>query len=228
MERLVRRLLVIVCFFLFSGLFLSGCASHKPLKQPNLGADLAAQQTKETHHGVEVMIRAVHQKDLLSSYYDEDLILYGVLPVQVCIDNLSDQERYLGVEYATLLSPDGIQRSPLSLEEVFDRAKKSYWRTAGWGVAFGLLGAVPSIINVSSTNEQLKADYDSSMLKSGNMVEKARAEGSVFFEVDPQLASLDGWQFKIGLEKEGEPFYVSFDLSGEVEQPRVEQQQASK
>ena len=217
-------LLIAALFLLFPGIFLSGCASHTPLKHPNLGADLAAQQTKKAEHDVEVIIRAVHQKDMLSNYYDEDLILYGVLPVQVCIDNLSDQERYLGVEYASLISPDGKQKSALSLEEVFDRAKKSYWRTAGWGVAFGLLGAVPSIMNVSSTNEQLKADYDSSMLKSGNMVEKAHAEGSVFFEVDPKIASLDGWQFKIGLEKEGEPFYVSFDLNGEVEQPRVQQQ----
>lgn len=224
MKRLCRKLLVIALFFLLSGMFLSGCASHKPIKQPNLGADLAAQQEKETLHGVEVIIRPVHQKDMLKNYYDEDLILYGVLPVQVCIDNLSEQERYLGVEYASLISPDGAERSALSLEQVFDKAKKSYWRTAGWGVAFGLLGAVPSIINVSSTNDQLKADYDSSMLKSGKMSEKAHAEGSVFFDVDPTISSLDGWQFKIGLEKEGEPFYVSFDLGGEVEQPRVEQQ----
>ena len=94
-------------------------------------------------------------------------------------------------------------------------------RTAGWGVAFGLLGAVPSAINVAVVNEKIKADYESYMIKSGELVSGAYTEGSLFFRIDNKIESLDGWKLQFDFRSENALVLVTFELSGEVEQPRV-------
>ncbi len=49
--------------------------------------------------------------------------------------------------------PSGASRQPSGHPGVV--AKKSYWRTAGWGGAFGIVGIIPSLINVSNTNDKI-------------------------------------------------------------------------
>ena len=63
--------------FVFS--FLIGCATHSPIKQPGLYADMEAQKTKQTTDQIEIMVRPIVSKTDNKAYYDEDLILYGVL-----------------------------------------------------------------------------------------------------------------------------------------------------
>ena len=215
----MRKALLTLCLMAFA---LHGCASHDPIQDPSLDTDLKVQSGKKTVNDVSIMIRVVHDKEMLQAYYDEDLVGWGMLPVQVNIENLGKEPAYLGLEYAALICPTGRIQSALSFEQAYHKAKKSYWATAGWAVAFGLVGAVPSLINVSQTNEKIAADYKRVMLKSGEMVENAHTEGSIFFDIDKKIASLDGWKFKIGFERETKPFMVTFDLEGKVEQPRFE------
>jgi hypothetical protein len=198
-----------------------GCASHSKITTPDLNSDLGCQSNKQVEKDVEVMMLAIHEKKALKTYFDDDLIRLGVLPVKVSIENLSSDPCFIGVDYAKITDPDGNSKPALNLDEVYDRTYKSYWRTAGWGVAFGLLGAVPSLINVATTNEKIKADYDTCMLKDGEMKANTYTEGTLFFEIDNKIQSLDGYKFQIGVEKDTEPFYFTFDLKGQVEQPRI-------
>jgi hypothetical protein len=147
-----------------------GCATHAPIKPPNLLSNLDAQQTRKALNGVEIMARPIHAKTELTAYYDEDLIQYGVLPFHVCFKNSAPDSCGVNTSYAALLEPDGSARSVMPQEELYSRASKSYLRTVGMGAAFGLIGAVPSAINVALVNEKIKADYESCMLKNGDLL----------------------------------------------------------
>ena len=43
----------------------------------------------------------------------------------------------------------------------------------------------------------------------------------MFFEIDNKIESLDGWELQFDFEDENGSKLVTFELSGEVEQPRV-------
>lgn len=212
----------LISFLLLFSVSVCGCATHAPIKTPDLASNLTCQAEKQVENDIEVMMMAIHDKQNLKAYFDEDLIYLGVLPVKVSIANLGNDPCFIGVEYAQIKDPEGNSHSALNLEEVYDKTYKSYWRTAGWGVAFGLVGAVPSLINVATTNDKIKAEYDTCMLKDGEMQGETHTEGMLFFEIDRKIQTLDGWNFQIGMEKDSDPFFFIFDLNGQVEQPRIE------
>ena len=217
-------ILISIAFIFFS------CASHAPIKQPNLHSNLEAQQNKQVLNNIEIMARPIHSKSEIKNFYDEDLILYGVLPFHLCFkNNSSNASCHIEINKAALIDPDGSSNWPLTHEQVYEKASKSYFRTAGWAVAFGVFGAVPSLINVAYTNEKIKADYESCMLKNGELVGGGFTEGSIFFSVDNKIESLDGWQLKVGFDNENNTKnFVTFELSGEVEQPRVPEHAGEK
>jgi hypothetical protein len=195
----------------------SGCATHAPIKHPNLSANLDAQQNRKALNGVDIMARPVHSKSELDAFYDEDLIQYGVLPFHVSLKNNTDRSCGVSQSYALLTGPDGSARSPMTLDEVYSRASKSYLRSAGMGAAFGLIGAIPTLINVALVNDKIKADYESCMIKNGDLVGNGYTEGSIFFDIDSQITSLDGLKLKIGFKSAETFHYADFDLAGAVE-----------
>ena len=222
MLNLKKSSIIFSLLFVFS--FLIGCATHSPIKQPGLYADMEAQKNKQTTDQIEIMVRPIVSKTDNKAYYDEDLILYGVLPIHVCFKNINQNAScHIKAERAALMDPDGASNPPLTLEEVYKSASKSYARALGWGAAFGLVGAATSAINVAVVNDKIKADYESSMIKSGELVSGAYTEGSLFFKIDNKIESLDGWKLQFDFEDENGPKLVTFGLSGEVEQPRVPQ-----
>lgn len=205
-------------------LIILGCATHAPIKRPDLQTNLDAQQNRKTVNGVEIMARPIHAKSELDAYYDEDLIQYGVLPFHVCFKNSAPVSCGINTGYAVFQGPDGSAKSAMTQEEVFSRASKSYLRTAGMGAAFGLIGAIPSAINVAVVNEKIKADYESCMLKNGDLAGGGYTEGSIFFDINPEITSLDGWKLKLGFKGAEETHYAVFDLSGAVEKRQVADQ----
>lgn len=209
--------------------FVISCSSHKAVRQSNLAFDLEAQQNKTTKDGIELMIKPIHLKSELSTYFDEDLLKYGVLPVQVAICNKGDKPVYFSTEGINLIDPSGKRCPLLPVDAVVDKAKKSLWRTAGWTVAFGIFGLIPSAINVSNTNKKIQADYDSRIIKSGNMGSGAVTEGLTFFDVPSNMSSLDGWKFMVAFKdtKNDSLSIVEYGLSGTVEERKDETQQES-
>jgi len=210
-SRNILLLVVVASFF--------GCASYKAARQPVLSYDLQAQQDKMENEGVVCMIKPIHLKSELERYFDDDLLQYGILPVQVYLCNKSHGRNVIfSTEGINLINRSNSRPPVLSSEQVIDKARKSYWRTAGWAVAFGVSGLIPSAINVSNTNKKTQADYESRMIKGGNLIPDGVTEGLAFFSVPPDIGSLNGWRIGIILKdpQSSQDIVMNYGLSGTV------------
>lgn len=197
----------------------SGCASHRVTEAPALSFDLEAQQQVVETSGVAMMARPVHAKSELETYFDNDLVRLGILPVQVNLHNKSYGGNLIfSPQSISLYAPDDSHVVQLGVNQIMDRAKKSYWRSAGWGVAFGLVGAGVSAVNVSQTNKKVRSTYESRIIKGGNLDEGNMTEGFVFFDVPKDLDSLDGWKLGMVLRdpNEGRNVALEYGFAGTV------------
>ena len=201
----------------------TGCASYKAARQPDLSYDLKSQENKVDKDGIIMMVKCFYQKSDLTAYFDEDLLEYGVLPVQIQLQNKSHPNPVvLNTAGINLIDPTGTRDPILSSAQVIDKAKKSYWRSAGWGVAFGVFGLIPSLINVSNTNKKIQADYESRGIKCGNLVCGGSTQGLVFFSVPEDLGNLSGWHLSVDLKdiKSTEDIVIDYGLSGTFVPPK--------
>jgi hypothetical protein len=200
-------------------LLLVGCASHKVVETPSLGFDLTAQDKQIVENGVSLMARPIHRQAELETYFGTDILKYGILPVQLNIQNKDHQGALsFTTESLSLINPDGARAPLLSVDQVMEKAKKSYWRTAGWTVAFGIFGAIPSAINVTNTNKEMRADYESRIMKDGILQQGSVTEGTAFFSVPPKLDSLNGWKLSMVLKGSNgnEDLILSQALNGTI------------
>jgi len=212
-------------------LLMNGCASYNAARPPVLNYDLEAQVNKVELNGVVLMAKPMHLQSELSRYFDNDLMKNGILPIQINIHNKS----YDGT---LVFSPDGLNlidlsnnRCPcLSIDQVVNKTKKSYWRTAGWGVLAGVVGIIPSVINISKTNKKIRASYETRMLKGGNLISGSVTEGFTFFAVPPNISSLTGWKLSALLKDptKGTDVAISYGLSGTVIPRPIEPEQPSE
>lgn len=197
----------------------SGCASHKVTEAPDLAFDLQVQQQVVEDSGVTMLARPIHAKSELEAYFDSDLVKLGILPVQINLHNKShDRNLIFSPENISLYAPDSSRSAQLDVNQIMDRAKKSYWRTAGWGVAFGLIGAGVSAVNVSKTNNKMQATYESRIVKGGNLNKGNMTEGFVFFNVPKDLDHLNGWKLGLVLRDpaEGQNVALEYGFAGMV------------
>jgi hypothetical protein len=212
------------CFIFCLVLVVStGCASHKAARQPDLSYDLKAQENKIEKDGIILMVKVFHLKSELKTYFDEDLLEYSVLPIQINLQNKSyGRNVVFNTDGINLIDPTGTRNPIMSSEQVIDKAKRSYWRTAGWGVCFGCLGVIPSAINVSNTNKKIQADYESRMIKGGNLICGGVTEGLTFFSVPEDLSSLSGWKVSVILKdiESSEDIILEYGLSGTIVSPK--------
>jgi hypothetical protein len=212
-------------FFIFCLVLVlsSGCATYKAARQPNLSYDLTTQQNKVDKDGISLMIKCFHLKSDLTTYFDDDLLKYGILPVQVNLQNKSYPNTVvLSTDGINLIDPTGNRNPLMPIEQVIDKTKKSYWRTAGWGVATGIFGIIPSMINVSNTNKKIQADYESRMIKGGNLISSGMTEGLTFFSVPEDLSSLNGWKVSVVLKdiETSKDIIIEYGLSGTIIPPK--------
>lgn len=203
--------------------FLYGCAAHNAARQPALSYDPKAQENKIDRDGVTLMAKPFHLKSELSTYFDDDLLKYGILPVQINLQNKSyPNSVVMSIDGINLIDPTGTRNPSLSFEQVYDKVKRSQWRTVGWGVAFGIFGIIPSLINVSNTNDKIRADFESRLLKSGNIVPGGMTDGLMFFSVPEDLSNLSGWKISVTLKdiKSTKDIILEYGLSGTIVPPK--------
>ncbi|HCY84262.1 MAG TPA: hypothetical protein DHV36_03910, partial [Desulfobacteraceae bacterium] len=173
------------------------CASHKPISTTALTRGADAEDKKVSQDGIDLMISPIVSKAVMKAYFDQDLLAYGILPVQVCILNNTDAPLNLSTEAVCLMDDSSGTCPRLSVDKVVRRLKKSYWRSVGWGAALGLMGAIPSAINVGMTNEKIAFFYKTRALKTDELPVGTSTEGLVFFEIPDQVSALDGWTFQL-------------------------------
>lgn len=144
------------------------------------------------------MTRPIHSKSENLKYFDDDLIKHGVLPVQLFIANKSCENSVLFNPDEIILNDDnGNTYSAMQIHEVVDKVKKTYLRSAGFYIIFGLVGLIPSLVNVSQTNDKIESFYADKAIRGGTVVKGAVTEGWVFFRVSPSIKSLDGYRIGV-------------------------------
>lgn len=204
-------------FLLLVTLLSISCASRNALQQPSLSFDLNTQQNKVDSNGIEAMVKPIHSYADMKSYYDDDIIKYGVLPVQVYIKNKSNKPYLFSLDGINLLNSTGLRVPMLSTDQTYERIKKSQWRSAGWAAATGIL-ALFSVHNVSEINDQIKADISGRILKGGNLIPGAATEGTLFYNVPPEISSIDNWKMSILLkDANGNLTTLTYLFSGNIE-----------
>lgn len=212
------------CSIIFLTLILTyGCATHNVARQPDLSYDLKAQESKVDNDGITLMVKAFHLKSELSTYFDDDLLKYGVLPVQINLQNKSyPNPIVMSTDGINLIDATGTRNPGMSCEQVYEKMKKSQWRSVGWGAAFGIFGIIPSLVNVSNTNEKILTDLESRMMKGGNIICGGMTEGLTFFSVPEDLSNLSGWKISLILKdiKATKDIILEYGLSGSVVPPK--------
>lgn len=188
------------------------------VKPPMLSFDLHAQSNKISEQGVECLAKAYSQKTKLEQYVGQDLLKYGILPVHISLTNKSNSNLVIDTQAISIADITGSSSSPMSMDQVCDEANKSYWRTAGWTVLFGVFGIIPSAINVSNTNKKIRSDYESRVLQSGNLIAGGITEGMMFFPVRKGLNTLSGMMLRIPLVDKltNETKTLSYSFSGMI------------
>jgi len=222
------RLFFIFCLVLVS---FFGCASHKAARQPDLSYDLKAQENKVDRDGITLMVKAFHLKSELSTYFDEDLLKYGMLPIQINLQNKSyPSPVVMNIEGINLIDVMGTRYPGLSSEQTYDIVKRSQWRSAGWTVAAGIFGLIPSLINVSNTNDKIRADLESRQLKSGNIICGGMTEGLMFYSVPEDLSNLSGWKISVILKdvQNTKDVILEYGLSGTIIPPKERKEEKAE
>jgi hypothetical protein len=219
--------LVVVCGVLVSFCLVTSCASHKTAQLPQLTLDANAQQNKVEQGGFVGMVKPIHLKSELMTYFNYDLIADDILPVQINIFNKSyGKPRMFSLAGINLVDRRGNRIPMLSIEQLMDKIQKSYWRSVGWGAAFGLLGAIPAAINVAKTNEKIRVDYEMRTLKNGVIIPGAFIEGVAFFSIHPETKDLTDWELTVFLSDPADSTNIRIEksITGKIESRSKEDQ----
>jgi hypothetical protein len=210
----VRLVYLLVALFI-----IHGCASYQVTSAPALEYDLEAQNKKAEKDGVLLLAKPIHQIPELEKYFDDDPLKYGILPIQIHIENRGHEPALIcATEGINLMDPTDTRIPALTVEQVMDKVKKSHWRTAGWTVGFGVFGLVPSIINVNNTNKKMRADYETKIFDGGTLGKGSATEGFMFYHIPEDTNSLNGWTLAAVLKgtDESDDLILKQALSGKI------------
>lgn len=141
--------------------FLSGCATYRASALSNLSAECVLQ--KPASSNLSIGAKAFTKQDC-RKYLDRDLLSKGYQPVQLYIENLSDN--------SYIFSTSRISLPLASAEEVADKVHTSLvGRIAGYGAAalvFTPLFAIPAAVDgfkSCKANEALDSDFSKKSAK---------------------------------------------------------------
>ena len=78
-------------FLIFCLIFvlLSSCTYYMVRHHPDLSHDVKAQESEVSKDGIHLMAKCIHIKSEMKTYFDRDLVHYGILPVEIYIQNKS-------------------------------------------------------------------------------------------------------------------------------------------
>lgn len=144
--------LKILFISIISIFLLSGCASYKA--QSLEGLNFGGSSYTEEQNGVKVALRAFTPEDC-KRYFDRPLIQKGYQPVQISIENNTDN--YI------LFSEQSLSIPVVPAQEVADKVHSSM---VGQALAFGFIG----MISASQANDKLDRDFSSKVSDGNNTI----------------------------------------------------------
>ena len=169
--------------------------------------------------GFEFIAKPILTEEEHLSYFDNDLIKQGILPMQLFVANVESDDMYqLKPENIVVTDINGVRKTGLTVDQLVQKTKKSYWRTAGWTVLFGVFGAVPSAINVSKTNAKIRSSYTAKIMKESTLRKGAEAEGLMFFAIPKDSDSIENWELSMILKgtTTSETVPLKYQLRGDI------------
>ena len=85
-EEMKKHTFLIFCLILF---LFSGCTYYVFNSHPDLTQDVKAKENEVSKDDIRLMAKCIHLKSEMKTYFDRDLVEYGIFPVQIyCIQQV--------------------------------------------------------------------------------------------------------------------------------------------
>ncbi len=228
--KVLAKFRFILILFLSILLFF-GCSSHDVQKTATLETLPDNKAERIQSQGFELIAMPILTEEEHISYFDNDLIKQGILPLQLYVGNVESDDIYqLRPEDIVVTDVNGARKPTMTVDQIVEKTKKSYWRTAGWGVLFGVFGAIPSAMNVSKTNEKIRTSYNERIMKESTLRKGTEAEGLMFFVIPKDSATIDNWELSMVLKGTtvSETVPLKYQLSGDIPKRKAEDSTAGQ
>ena len=216
-----RQNLLVFCFMLF---LFSGCTYPMVLHQSDLSHDLKTKESEVNKDGIILMVKCIHLKSEMKNYFDRDLVHYGILPVQIYIQNKSYPKTVvLNTDGINLIDSTGAKNPMLSCDQIIEKRKIILWYMIATPIS--LLDPIGFTIGSLETSDKIKkiqSSYESHSIKFGNLISGGVTEGFTFFSVPNDLKSLNGWKISVVLKdtENNNDIILDYALSGIIVPPK--------
>jgi hypothetical protein len=195
-------------------ILVTGCASYTTttLAGPRAEEMGASRAEAGVFVGADPHVQAERQK----AVFDADLAGEAVIPIRVLVRNDGAPRLLVRPSSMTLALADGTQIPSAGATAVAARLDQGVGEVIGWGIAFGVIGALAASANKDSVRTARLADYRSKELPEVSLVKGESAHGFVFF-IPPKGSSAFG-EATLGVRfvevSEGTSFDVRVPLTG--------------
>jgi len=210
------------CLILF---LLSGCTYYMVRHHPDLSHDVKAQESEVNKNGIILMVKCIHIKSEMKTYFDRDLVHYGILPVEIYIQNKSyPRTVFLNIDGINLIDLTGAKNPIMSCDQIIDKVKEKQYFMIGTAIGIATFnpGVIPDSLLYSRRIEKFQYSYKSHSIKFGNLISGGVTEGFTFFNIPEDLNDLNGWKISIVLkDKETKnDIIIDYALSGNIVPPK--------
>lgn len=220
-EEMKRQNLLIFCFML---LLFSGCTYPMVLHQSDLSHDLKTKESEVNKDGIILMVKCIHLKSEMKNYFDRDLVHYGILPVQIYIQNKSYPKTVvLNIDGINLIDLTGAKNPMLSCDQIIEKRKEILRFMVGTSISlFDPIGFMIGSIESSDKITKIKSSYKSHSIKFGDIISGGVTEGFTFFSVPNDLKCLNGWKISVVLKdtENNNDIILDYALSGFIVPPK--------
>ena len=221
-EEMKRQNFLIFCIILF---LFSGCTYYVFNRHPDLTKDVKAQESEVNENGIILMVKCIHIKSEMKTYFDRDLVHYGILPVEIYIQNKSyPRTVFLNIDGINLIDLTGAKNPIMSCDQIIDKIKE---------IQHLMIGTVIDIVTLdpliifepqlySRRIEKIQYSYKSHSIKFDDLISGGVTEGFTFFNIPEDLNNLNGWKISIVLkDKETKnDIILDYALSGSIVPPK--------
>lgn len=222
-EEMKRQNFLIFCIILF---LFSGCTYYVFNRHPDLTKDVKVQESEVNKNGIILMVKCIHIKSEMKTYFDRDLVHYGILPVEIYIQNKSYPRTVaLDINGINLIDLSGTKNSIMSYEQIINKMKWIQQYAGFTALEFVTLDPIGFIIGSLETSDKIKknqSSYESHSIKFGNLISDGVTEGFTFFNIPEDLNNLNGWRISVVLKdtETENNIILDYTLSGIIVPPK--------
>jgi hypothetical protein len=212
-------------FLIFCMILFSGCTSSPMvLRQADLSHDVKAQESEVNKDGISLKVKCIHLKSEMKTYFDRDLLYYGILPVQIYLQNKSYPGTViLNTDGINLIDLNGAKNPMMSCDQIIEKRKETPHYMLGTTTAvWSPLGFIGLSIDRLDKKKKIQYSFKLHSIKFRNLILGAVAEGFAFFSVPQDLSNLNWWKISVILKDTdtNKDIILDYALSGNIVPPK--------